>query len=869
MFPGSVALSAQNEMLGEIKRNLNQCGYSDQLLQKDYFYEDGIGQHNVPLAGFASPVHDARTSCVSVIGYNDLRQVTNEYIHGFRGLGAPLVFACCQTELQWWTIGTRGAEYRASHSKNELGRFFAEHRTEFAPDRISRAKNAGNIVKGEQLYFVDAGLMWPLENEMGERLGGLMRRVLVSLRGALTEKQLEKPESQQRIFRTAFSLLCAKILKDKGVRNFAGLQIDDVDAVLEAVRAHYGAQEKIEFDTPRQRKAIEEAADNISKFARLSNLTTEAFGYMYENLFVDKASRAALGIHATPSYLVDYIVWQLWPWIKEIPEQERIVLEPACGHAPFLTGAMRLLRELFDGDEKAFHKYAKKNLIGIETDSFAREIARLSLTMADIPNPNGWKILEGDIYYGDVLSKQAKNAMILLCNPPFEDFSPGEQRAYNTEGHKLRCFNKAAEVLWRTLPHMPEGAVFGVILPRGFLNKDNLAQLREMMVSNFEIQQICHLPKKVFRHAAHESVVLSGQKKTRRPGRDRIRENRILYRYVSRDRLKEFQEKYAGRDQSVAQSMFLETPIVDLRLRELNDVWDYCERNFPKLDSISEGGQGLIYKGKDDLQQGAKTSDKERFPGSVKGYALFDSDITLHRLPKVYWMNLTTEVIRRPMWGFETGRPQILMNYAPVEAEPWRLKALIDREGRPVTSRFLVFRIIGREWSLNALWGVLNSPLVNAFIYAHTTDRDITAGTARLIPVPRCSREALEKVDLLVGEYFSLMEKGDSPFGADIRDTARHLLLSIDAEVLRLYDLPPKMEKRILDLFQGVQRKGVDFEFKGYYPEGFESAVPLHEYLSEEYQRSTVSFVERWVEDNRSPEIIKAFERASEAFDKE
>ena len=77
------------------------------------------------------------------------------------------------------------------------------------------------------------------------------------------------------------------------------------------------------------------------------------------------------------------------------------------------------------------------------------------------------------------------------------------------------------------------------------------------------------------------------------------------------------------------------------------------------------------------------------------------------------------------------------------------------------------------------------------------------------------------------------------------------------------------MEKRILDLFQGVQRKGVDFEFKGYYPEGFESAVPLHEYLSEEYQRSTVSFVERWVEDNRSPEIIKAFERASEAFDKE
>jgi hypothetical protein len=113
------------------------------------------------------------------------------------------------------------------------------------------------------------------------------------------------------------------------------------------------------------------------------------------------------------------------------------------------------------------------------------------------------------------------------------------------------------------------------------------------------------------------------------------------------------------------------------------------------------------------------------------------------------------------------------------------------------------------------------------------------------------------------------MEKGDSTFGVDIRGAARHLLLSIDAEVMRLYDLPPKMEKRVLDLFQGVQRKGVEFKFEGYYPEGFESAIPLHELLSEEYQRSTVSFVKKWVDDNRSPEIIKAFEIAVDAFQDE
>jgi hypothetical protein len=330
--------------------------------------------------------------------------------------------------VQWWTIGGKGAECRETISENKLGDFFDTHKEEFKPDRIWRAKNLGRVDKDQQLGFVDIALMPLLENDMGNRLGGLMRRVIALLKEGFTEGQLQKDESQLWIFRAAFWLLCAKILQDKRVKSFVQLNLADVEAVFKTVTTHYGAQDRVEVKTGRQQSALEVAAGKIKTFASLSNLTTEALGYMYENVLVDEKLRDALGIHATPSYLVDYVVWQLWPWIEQIPENRRVVLEPACGHAPFLTGAMRLLRELFDGDEKAFHKYAKKNLIGIETDSFAREIARLSLTMADIPNPNGWKILEGDIYHGDALSKQAKNATILLCNPPFEDFRPEEQR---------------------------------------------------------------------------------------------------------------------------------------------------------------------------------------------------------------------------------------------------------------------------------------------------------------------------------------------------------------------------------------------------------------------------------------------------------
>ena len=61
----------------------------------------------------------------------------------------------------------------------------------------------------------------------------------------------------------------------------------------------------------------------------------------------------------------------------------------------------------------------------------------------------------------------------------------------------------------------------------------------------------------------------------------------------------------------------------------------------------------------------------------------------------------------------------------------------------------------------------------------------------------------------------------------------------------------------------------MDFDFRGYYPEGFESAVPLHEYLSEEYQRSTIVFADEWVKKHRSREINAIWRGAVEAFEEE
>ena len=66
--------------------------------------------------------------------------------------------------------------------------------------------------------------------------------------------------------------------------------------MLKAVKNHYRASPKelVDVQTNQQAQALKEAAEQIKKFASLSNLTTEAFAYMYENVLVDENLRVCI-----------------------------------------------------------------------------------------------------------------------------------------------------------------------------------------------------------------------------------------------------------------------------------------------------------------------------------------------------------------------------------------------------------------------------------------------------------------------------------------------------------------------------------------------------------------------------------------------
>jgi len=840
---------------------LEKCGYHVPLLQENYSYVDASGSHQIHLAGFAHQTYDARSACVAGVDADLLtEQSVEKLVTDYRGFGAPILFTCCREELQWWSFTTQRPTLEDKVSADKVANFFNEHCEEFAPRNIYRAKTRGRLDPQYQLTFVDVGLMPLFEHEMGDYLSKLIRRMCDALHNEIGKPDINE-DLGRWLFQSVFRLLAAKILTDKKVPEFSDLNMDDVSETLRKVNNHYNAGQPIDKVTTKQESGLKAAVKLLKKISSLRHLTIESLAYVYENTLITKDIRKALGIHATPSYLVDYIVWQLASWIEEIPKENRMVLEPTCGHAPFLISAARLLREMIDeSDPKKRHNYLKDHLIGVEVDSFAREIARLSLTLADVPNPNGWQLLPADVYKRQVLSKAASNATILLCNPPFQNFTIEEKSSYAEKSITLEYGNKAAEVLSRTLPFMPSRSVFGVILPRGFLKSVNAIPLRKMLVEDFEIYEICVLPDNVFPSADHESAVILGRKRTSKKVSDKTRFIRVREKTLA-----DFRDRYKASTEVISQLRFEHVDNYDLRIPELARVWEYCV-SFPRLCLFADVGQGFSYIARRSLE-GFTTQRKSQFPGGIEGFAKFNENIKITEEPEKWFLNLDPRLISRKRWGTKTGVPQLLVNYAPVSRGPWRLKALIDKKGHPVTSSFLVVRPKTTDWSLEVIWAILNSPLANAYAYCHGTKRTVLTGMLRALPIPDVGKEVLSELGHLVKSYFELFSSASKVLQRDVdKKEAKRQMLAIDAEVIRLYDFPPRFERQVLDLFNGWQRNGVGFKFEHYFPKDFESWIPLHEYLSENYQRSTVSFVSKWVEEVRSPEIIKAFKAAEEAF---
>src|SRR5690606_22967112 len=109
--------------------------------------------------------------------------------------------------------------------------------------------------------------------------------------------------------------------------------------------------------------------------------------------------------------------------------------------------------------------------------------------------------------------------------------------------------------------------------------------------------------------------------------------------------------------------------------------------------------------------------------------------------------------------------------------------------------------------------------VANAYAYSHLRKRDNIVGDIRKLPLPK--RLSSATLDRAVAAYW------DSVARKVPQAELESLLLHVDAEGLKLYDLPLALEQQVLSLFSDWRRVGVPFKQTRFLPEKLEGKLGL------------------------------------------
>ncbi len=648
-----------------------------------------------------------------------------------------------------------------------------------------------------QLDFFDLGYIPALESQIRDKLHRLLNDALNQSLRVLNKNWTELSVSEVRgLFRIVFRFLAAKVLHDRDVEDFGLLtSYSNPAEVLLEIDRYYGQHEPV-LNNPDVWEAVRSTLWSRLDF---QNLSVEILAYIYEYTLVSEPIRSELGIHGTPSSMARYIVRNL-P-IDEIPQEQRTILEPCSGHGIFLVAALNRLRSLLPNGLtlKERHDYFVRMLRGIEIDDFALEVSKLCLILADFPNSNSWKLEQGDVFDSPSFPAAVGQSRVVLCNPPFEDFSLGDRTKYRG----LRSDHKPAELLHRVVNNLHPDAMLGFVLPRHFLDGAGYREIRGRIAERFDDIDVVALPDDVFYISRVETALLLARRQ-----RAHFDRTTVSFVEVADEDRRAFLTAHAYTRRNVG-SKTPEEASSSLVIPALEGVWEYLNSR-PKLRTELDVHRGIEWKKFDESEC---FSDSPR-AGFRPGFGRIRQFLQLFVPPPVEYLNVRADNLRGGAINYDWKQPKIITNAARIRRRAWRLAAFVDREGNICSQRFHAMWPTGAELPLECLASIINGPVANAFVTSHERGRDIHIRTLHDVPLPTLPSEDQKEVVQLVHDYATRHSAlGDDILAAE--EELRSILLNIDAIVLRGYDLPPELERKLLDYFHGSPRP-VPFEFTAY-----------------------------------------------------
>lgn len=824
--------AGQRRLIDATRANLVRIGY--QLLEPNYGFSDWFAMTSPPrrveLAAFGQAPKSYETACLAVLPAGEKSGV--DLIQDYRALGAPFAFEVLDDRINYWVVGRnkKHTHRLSTFNLSTIESEFNARKLEWAPDIILRAKNVTSQKRPMQKELFDYELVPEIESRINQTLEPRMQNACTAASVACKKESGSGP-SDSDLFRLAFWTLAGKVFKDRGIESFQSLtDKSSADDVLAAVASHYGEKLPLLL-TSNAREAVRE---EIWSGFDYRNLSIDVLTRIWTNCFVTKEIREQLGIHPTPRSIAKYIVDHL-P-IDEIPENHRTIVEPCCGSGTFLLAALQRLRELTPNKTPANrHEYLKRLLFGYEREPIGIEISRLSLTLADFPNPNGWQLAHEDVFASNGLQHGIASARVVLCNPPFEDFDKKERLRY-----ELRSLHKPVELLLRILKVLRPDAMLGFVLPRSFLNGKGYSSVRRLIAERYSTIDVLSLPDNAFGTSDLEtSLLIAHTPRVRASSRVHVDYSRVREHDWEQFKITYSPSEKTGETKSIddAEKRLLVLPIPPLwqRLSDLPTLGEIAklQRGFEwegmplRVKGVETGNRKILIKYRDNKQL---PHYRMGIPPQADGWFPFE-------IPETAWLCMNPKYERGNSYEKDWDAPKVILPKTAKHRGKWRIAAFADYDGLTFYQTYI--GIWPTDGSLTTcIAAVLNSPISNAMVFGIEGKVDITTDTLSQIPIPIFSDENRERIESLVVAYKEAVRI--EPFKKLIDEPlADKLLREIDAEVLAAYELPPKTERQLLDYFNNEDRV-TRVPFANYYPSDFTPSFPLRDWLTGRHAAATV-----------------------------
>ncbi len=242
--------------------------------------------------------------------------------------------------------------------------------------------------------------------------------------------------------------------------------------------------------------------------------------------FIGHALKGGQGQFFTPRNVVKMMVDIL------DPDDEDLIIDPACGSGGFLIEALRHVWNKLDKEAQEYHwsdinlqeekmSVALGNIRGIDKDYFLAKVARAYMAIIgdgksgifcedSLDNPKNWSEKTRQKIH-------LKEFTVLLTNPPFGSKIPvrGEEKLKQFDlGYKWKKNKKtgqwektnkfkdkeAPQILFieRCLQFLSDGGRMAIVLPDGIYGNESLAYIRQWLLDKARIVAIVDVPIETF-----------------------------------------------------------------------------------------------------------------------------------------------------------------------------------------------------------------------------------------------------------------------------------------------------------------------------------------------------------------------------------